>query len=64
MSKQLLIFKQSHGGAEMPRITVYIPDDLKKRMDKRPEVNWAEVIREGFKRKIEKLKRFEQMEGW
>ena len=48
----------------MPRITVYIPDDLKKRMDKRPEVNWAEVIREGFKRKIEKLKRFEQMEGW
>lgn len=48
----------------MPRITVYVSDELKKRMDELPEVNWAAVIREGFKRKVEKLKKLEQTEGW
>ncbi|MDI6738282.1 MAG: hypothetical protein QME12_07270 [Nanoarchaeota archaeon] len=48
----------------MPRITLSIPDDLKKRMDALPHVNWASVIRRGLERRVEKLKRFEQMEGW
>jgi len=48
----------------MSRITLSIPDELKKRMDKLPDVNWAEVIRQGLKRRVEKLKRFEEMEGW
>ena len=48
----------------MPRITLSIPDDLKKRMDKLPHVKWASVIRQGLERRVEKLKRFEQMEGW
>ncbi len=48
----------------MPRITLSIPDELKERMDKMPEVNWSEVIREGLKDKVKKLKRFEEMVGW
>lgn len=46
----------------MKRFTVSIPRDLKKRLDKRPEVNWPEVIREGIKEKIRKLEKFEELE--
>ncbi len=62
--KHLLVFKHILGGATMPRITLSIPDDIKERMDKMPEVNWSEVIREGLKDKVKKLKQFEEMVGW
>lgn len=48
----------------MPRITLSIPDELKKRLDEHPEVNWNELLRQGLKRRVEKLKRFEKEAGW
>lgn len=43
----------------MERMTLSIPDELKKRMDAMPEVNWPEVIKKGMLKRaeaIEKLK--------
>ncbi len=48
----------------MPRMTLSIPDEVKKRMDALPNVNWPELIRAGLKAKVEKLKRFEREVGW
>lgn len=61
ISKYLLVFKHKLGGAKMPRITVSIPDELKKRMDKLPHVNWPEVIRDGFREKVRQLKKFKEL---
>jgi hypothetical protein len=47
----------------MPKVTVSVPEELKNKLDKYPEVNWSEVLRRGIKEKIEKLKKFEKMEG-
>ena len=45
----------------MGRITLSIPDELKKKLDKLPQVNWVEVARDGLKKKVEQLKKFEQL---
>jgi uncharacterized protein YnzC (UPF0291/DUF896 family) len=39
----------------MPSITVNVDDDLKKRMEKHPEINWSEVTRQAIQEKIETL---------
>jgi len=39
----------------MPTITVNVDDDLKKRMEKHPEINWSEVTRQAIQEKIETL---------
>jgi len=39
------------------RMTFSVPDDLKERMDKRPDVNWPEVFKEGMRKKLEVLER-------
>lgn len=46
----------------MKRFTVSIPKKLKERLDARPDVNWPEVVKEGFKEKIAKLEKFEELE--
>lgn len=46
----------------MPKITVSIPDELLKKFKKsHPDVNVAEVVRSGIKRKVEELKKFEEL---
>ena len=42
---------------EMVRMTFSIPDELKDRLDKRPDVNWPEVVKEGLRRRVEALER-------
>lgn len=37
------------------RTTFSIPKELKARIDKRPDINWPEVFKEGLKKKLEKL---------
>ena len=37
------------------RTTFHIPEDLKKKIDARPDVNWPQVFREGLVKKLEKL---------
>jgi len=39
------------------RTTFSIPDELKKMMDKRPDVNWPEVFKQGLKKRLEALER-------
>ena len=44
----------------MATFTVSIPDELKKRMDEHPEINWAEYFKQRFELWIEKLRKFER----
>ena len=46
----------------MATITISIPDELKTKLEKHPEVNWTEIIRRIFIKKIEVLKKLEQIE--
>lgn len=39
------------------RTTFSIPKELKKRMDKRPDVNWPEVFKQGLKKRLEILEK-------
>ncbi len=39
----------------MTNFTLSIPDDLKKEMDKFPEINWSEVARASIRQKIADL---------
>jgi hypothetical protein len=48
------------GGETMPTLTVSIPQELKKRMDQYPEINWPEVIKTRLKKRAEALLAFEQ----
>lgn len=41
----------------MARITFSIPKKLKERLDKRPDVNWPEVMKEGVMKRLEALER-------
>ena len=36
----------------MVRMTFSIPDNLKKKLDSKPEVNWPEIFKEGLKKKL------------
>ena len=40
----------------MVNMTLAVPKDLKDEMDEFPEINWSEVARIAFKRKIEALR--------
>jgi len=39
----------------MVRITYSIPDEIKKKLDERSDVNWPEVLKEGLRKKLETL---------
>ncbi len=45
----------------MPSFTVYIPEELKKKLDKQPEVNWAEYLKGRLELKMKQLRKFEDM---
>ncbi|MFB6246685.1 MAG: hypothetical protein ABEI74_03795 [Candidatus Pacearchaeota archaeon] len=39
----------------MPVITLSVPEDLKKEMDKNKFINWSEVARQAIKEKVSQL---------
>ena len=39
----------------MTNITFSVPKDLKKKMEKFPEINWSEVARDSIKKKIAQI---------
>lgn len=39
----------------MTTMTLSIPDEMKKKMDSFPEINWSEVARQAFMQKIEDM---------
>ena len=41
-------------------ITLAVPEELKKEMDRHPELNWSEVARQAIKQRIIFLKKFEE----
>jgi hypothetical protein len=44
----------------MYRLTISVPDELKVKMDAKPEVNWVEIIRRGIMAKLEKLEKLRE----
>jgi hypothetical protein len=45
----------------MASFTVSIPDELKKELDRHPEINWAEYLKSRFELKIKQLRKFEEL---
>lgn len=45
----------------MASFTVHIPDDLKKKMNELPEINWPEYIKQRFEVRLAQLEKFEQL---
>ena len=45
----------------MANITVSVDDDLKKRMENHPEINWSEVTRQAIEEKIESLEVMDEL---
>ena len=39
----------------MTTLTLAVPEEMKKKMDLFPEMNWSEVARQAFKEKIEDM---------
>ena len=46
---------------EMTSITLSVPEELKKEMDKYPELNWSEVARQAIKQKLTLLKKMDAL---
>ncbi len=40
---------------KMVALTLAVPDEMKKKMDSFPEMNWSEVARQAFMQKIEDM---------
>ena len=41
----------------MERMTFSIPEDLKKKLDSKPDINWPEVLKERLKKRVELLEK-------
>lgn len=39
----------------MTTLTLAVPDEMKKKMDTFPEMNWSEIARQAFMQKIEDM---------
>jgi hypothetical protein len=45
----------------MVSLTLSVSPELKKEMDEFPEMNWSEISRQAIKRKIDLLKKMDEM---
>jgi hypothetical protein len=48
---------------KMSTFTISLPEDLKKKIDARPEINWAEYLKQRFEKRINELSRFEELKA-
>lgn len=44
----------------MVNITLAIPEDIKREMERFPEINWSVIAREAIKRRISMLRKFRE----
>ena len=44
----------------MPTITISLPKELKERLYKHKDINWPEVFRRAFEKKVKYLEEFEK----
>jgi len=47
----------------MVTFTISMHNELKKKIDEHPEINWAEYIKKRFEQKIKELKKFEELKN-
>ncbi|MEK6850314.1 MAG: hypothetical protein AABX85_01940 [Nanoarchaeota archaeon] len=47
----------------MATFTISIPEELKKKIDEHPEINWAEYLKQRFIIRIMELKKFEEIKN-
>jgi len=47
----------------MATFTISIPEDLKKKIEEYPEVNWAEYLKKRFEIRAEELAKFEELKN-
>lgn len=45
----------------MPNLTLAIPEEVKQKMEKFPEINWSEVARQAIIQKTKVLERMEML---
>ena len=45
----------------MATFTVSIPEELKKKIDEHPEINWAEYLKKRFEQRMKELNKFEEL---
>ena len=48
---------------KMETFTVSIPEELKEKLNKYPEINWAEYLKKRFEIKLKELKKFEELKN-
>jgi len=46
---------------KLTTFTVSIPNDLKKKLDEHPEINWTEYIKQRFEVRIKEFHKFEEL---
>lgn len=44
----------------MVSLTLSVPEEMKKEMDKFPEINWSEIARQTIQKRLEILKQFQE----
>ena len=47
----------------MATFTISIPEELKKKLDEHPEINWAEYLKKRFEQRIKELIKFEELKN-
>jgi hypothetical protein len=47
----------------MATFTISIPEDLKKRIDEHPDINWPEYLKKRFEIRIRELNKFEELKN-
>ena len=43
--------------------TIAVPKELKDKLDKHPDINWSEVLKEFFERKVTEFEKFEELKS-
>lgn len=47
----------------MVTFTISVSEELKKKMEGHPEINWAEYLKQRFKQRIQEFKKFEELKN-
>ncbi len=47
----------------MATFTVSVPEDLKKKIEEHPEINWAEYLKQKFEIWLKDLRKFEEFKN-
>ena len=53
--------KKNQEKQKQTTFTVSIPDDLKKRMDDMPEINWPEYLKKRLEIRLQQVKKFDEL---